>query len=136
MDKHGIKLDPGECISYYCNPQEGSGSYFALNYPIQRGYGQFSNLRRYAMPIMLKACKYFGRHLLNTGQNVLEERDMSRRKSFGEASRNQIRQVREEIKQDILRKLRGGGSVKRKKQSSKRQTKRKKSCAKDVFTDL
>ncbi|GFR16914.1 uncharacterized protein TNCT_519841 [Trichonephila clavata] len=134
MEKHGQRLDPGECISYYFNPQVRSGSYFASNYPIQRGYGLFSNLRRYAMPIMLKAGKYFGRHLLSTGQNVLE--DMSRGKSFGEASRNQLRQVREEIKQDILRKLRGGGGVKRKKQSSKRQTKRKKSCAKDVFTNL
>ncbi|GFU88341.1 uncharacterized protein TNCV_847341 [Trichonephila clavipes] len=37
---------------------------------------------------------------------------MSRGESFGEASLNQTRQMREEIKQDILRKLRGGGSVK------------------------
>ncbi|GFV62235.1 uncharacterized protein TNCV_4271991 [Trichonephila clavipes] len=80
MDKHGQRLDPGECISYYCNPQVGSASYFASNYPIQRGYGLFSNLRIYiyAMPIMLKAGKYFGRHLLNTGQNVLEERERER----------------------------------------------------------
>ncbi|GFY43990.1 uncharacterized protein TNIN_445791 [Trichonephila inaurata madagascariensis] len=84
MEKHRQRLDPGECISYYCNPRVGSGSYFVSNYPIQRGYGLFSNLRRYAMSIMLKAGKYFGRHLLNTGQNVLE--DMSRGESFGEAS--------------------------------------------------
>ncbi|GFW36061.1 hypothetical protein TNCV_4394601 [Trichonephila clavipes] len=86
------------------------------------------------MPIMMKAGKYLGKHLLSTGQNVLE--DMSQGKSFKEASKYQLRQVGEEIKKDILRKLKGGGGVKRKKQSSRRQTKRKKSCEKDVFTDL
>ncbi|GFX85109.1 hypothetical protein TNCV_4979641 [Trichonephila clavipes] len=108
MEKRGQRLDPNDCIGYYCKQQIGSGSYFASNYPIQRGYGLFSNLRRYAMPIMMKAG----------------------------ASKYQLRQVGEEIKKDILRKLKGGGGVKRKKQSSRRQTKRKKSCEKDVFTDL
>ncbi|GFU04881.1 uncharacterized protein TNCV_1290071 [Trichonephila clavipes] len=134
MEKRGQRLDPNDCIGYYCKQQIGSGSYFASNYPIQRGYGLFSNLRRYAMPIMMKAGKYLGKHLLSTGQNVLE--DMSQGKSFKEASKYQLRQVGEEIKKDILRKLKGGGDVKRKKQSSRRQTKRKKSCEKDVFTDL
>ncbi|GFX30965.1 hypothetical protein TNCV_784491 [Trichonephila clavipes] len=82
----------------------------------------------------MKAGKYLGTHLLSTGQNVLE--DMSQGKSFKEASKYQLRQVGEEIKKDILHKLKGGGGVKRKKLSSRRQTKRKKSCEKDVFTDL
>ncbi|GFX40263.1 uncharacterized protein TNCV_4318961 [Trichonephila clavipes] len=86
------------------------------------------------MPIMMKAGKYLGKHLLSTGQNVLE--DMSQGKSFKEASKYQLRQVGEEIKKDILHKLKGVGGVKRKKQSSRRQTKRKKSCEKDVSTDL
>ncbi|GFY01413.1 uncharacterized protein TNCV_850211 [Trichonephila clavipes] len=123
MEKRGQRLDPNDCIGYYCKQQIGSGSYFASNYPIQRGYGLFSYLRRYAMPIMMKAGKYLGKHLLSTGQNVLE--DMSQGKSFKEASKYQLRQVGEEIKKDILRKLKGGGGVKRKKQSSRRQTKRK-----------
>ncbi|GFT80871.1 uncharacterized protein TNCV_2714951 [Trichonephila clavipes] len=59
------------------------------------------------MPIMMKAGKYLGKHLLSTGQNVLE--DMSQGKSFKEASKYQLRQVGEEIKKDILRKLKGGG---------------------------
>ncbi|GFW65197.1 uncharacterized protein TNCV_394631 [Trichonephila clavipes] len=107
METRGQRLDPHDCIDYYCNQQGGKGTYFASNYPIQRGYGLFSNLKRYAMPIMIKAGKYLGKHLLTTGQNVLE--DMSRGKSFREASRNQFRQAGNEIKQDILRKLRGGG---------------------------
>ncbi|GFY30565.1 uncharacterized protein TNCV_3523281 [Trichonephila clavipes] len=107
MEPRGQRLDPHDCIDYYCNQQGGKGTYFASNYPIQRGYGLFSNLKRYAMPIMIKAGKYLGKHLLTTGQNVLE--DMSRGKSFREASRNQFRQAGNEIKQDILRKLRGGG---------------------------
>ncbi|GFY30296.1 uncharacterized protein TNCV_4065471 [Trichonephila clavipes] len=111
MEKRGQRLDPNDCIGYYCKQQIGSGSYFASNYPIQRGYGLFSNLRRYAMPIMMKAGKYLGKHLLSTGQNVLE--DMSQGKSFKEASKYQLRQVGEEIKKDILRKLKGGGGVKK-----------------------
>ncbi|GFX70232.1 uncharacterized protein TNCV_4616691 [Trichonephila clavipes] len=109
METRGQRLDPHDCIDYYCNQQGGKGTYFASNYPIQRGYGLFSNLKRYAMPIMIKAGKYLGKHLLTTGQNVLE--DMSRGKSFREASRNQFRQAGNEIKQDILRKLRGGGGL-------------------------
>ncbi|GFV74356.1 hypothetical protein TNCV_5127991 [Trichonephila clavipes] len=65
----------------------------------------------YAKPIMIKAGKYLGKHLLSTGQNVLE--DMSQGKSFKEASKCQLWQVGEEIKKDILRKLKGGGGVKR-----------------------
>ncbi|GFX47848.1 hypothetical protein TNCV_5002691 [Trichonephila clavipes] len=72
------------------------------------------------MPIMMKAGKYLGKHLPSTDQNVLK--DMSQGKSFKEASKYQLRQVGEEIKKDILRKLKGGGGVKRKKQSSWRQT--------------
>lgn len=134
MEIRGQRLDPHDCVDYYCNQQGGKGSYFASNYPIQRGYGLFSNLKRYAMPIMIKAGKYFGKHLLTTGRNVLE--DMSRGKSFRESSREQFRQAGKEIQQDIIRKLKGGGGIKRKKQTRKRQTKRKKSCAKDVFTNL
>ncbi|GFV36343.1 uncharacterized protein F54H12.2 [Trichonephila clavipes] len=66
MEKRGQRLDPNDCIGYYCKQQIGSGSYFASNYPIQRGYGLFNNLRRYAMPIMMKAGKYLGKHLLST----------------------------------------------------------------------
>ncbi|GFS63404.1 uncharacterized protein TNCV_2239521 [Trichonephila clavipes] len=85
MEKRGQRLDPNDCIGYYCKQQIGSGSYFASNYPIQRDYGLFSNLRRYAMPIMMKAGKYLGKHLLSTGQNVLV--DISQGKSFKEASK-------------------------------------------------
>ncbi|GFT77955.1 uncharacterized protein TNCV_2642051 [Trichonephila clavipes] len=107
MQTRGQRLDPHDSIDYYCKQQGGKGTYFASNYPIQRGYGLFSNLKRYAMPIMIKAGKYLGKHLLTTGQNVLK--DMSRGKSFREASWNQFRQAGNEIKQNILRKLRGGG---------------------------
>ncbi|GFX40619.1 uncharacterized protein TNCV_2374031 [Trichonephila clavipes] len=69
MEKRGQRLDTNDCIGYYCKQQRGSGSYFASNYPIQRGYGLFSNLRRYAMPIMMKAGKYLGKHLLSTAQH-------------------------------------------------------------------
>ncbi|GFW45069.1 uncharacterized protein TNCV_4513831 [Trichonephila clavipes] len=135
METRGQRLDPHDCIDYYCNQQGGKGTYFASNYPIQRGYGLFSNLKRYAMPIMIKAGKYLGKHLLTTGQNVLE--DMSRGKSFREASRNQFRQAGNEIKQDILRKLRGGGGIKRKKHTPKKTDKEKEIlCERRVYKSL
>ncbi|GFT03748.1 uncharacterized protein TNCV_411401 [Trichonephila clavipes] len=77
------------------------------------------------MPIMIKAGKYLGKHLLSTGQNVLE--DMSQGKSFKAASKYQLRQVGEEIKKDILRKLKGG--VKRKKHRVHGDRQREKSLA-------
>ncbi|GFT35732.1 uncharacterized protein TNCV_2944111 [Trichonephila clavipes] len=112
MEKCEQRLDPNYCLGYYCKQQIGSGFYFASNYPKQRDYGLLSNLRRYATPIMMKAGKYLGKHLLSTGQNVLE--DMSYGKSFKETSKYQLRHIVEEIKKDILRKLKGGGGVKRK----------------------
>ncbi|GFU31655.1 hypothetical protein TNCV_611451 [Trichonephila clavipes] len=86
------------------------------------------------MPIMMKAGKYLENIYLRHGSECIE--DMSQGKSFKEASSNiSYGQVGEEIKKDILRKLKGGGGVKRKKQSSRRQTKRK-SLARKTFTDL
>ncbi|GFY22023.1 hypothetical protein TNCV_3296671 [Trichonephila clavipes] len=90
MEKRGQRLDPNDCIGYYCKQQIGSGSYFASDYHMQRGYGLFSNLRRYAMPIMIKAGKYLGKHLLSTGQNVLEDM-VPQGKSFKEVSKYQLR---------------------------------------------
>ncbi|GFW07003.1 uncharacterized protein TNCV_3691991 [Trichonephila clavipes] len=75
------------------------------------------------MPIMMKAGKYLGKHLLSTGQNVLK---ICRKENPLKKLQNiNCGKLVKRLKKDILRKLKGGGGVKRKKQSSRRQTKRK-----------
>ncbi|GFX53923.1 uncharacterized protein TNCV_1154541 [Trichonephila clavipes] len=86
----------------------GNGDpYFSSDFPIQRGYGFFSNLRRYTFPLMIQAGKYLGKRLLTSGRNIVEE--VSQGKSFRNAARDQLRQSGREITTDILRKLKGGG---------------------------
>ncbi|GFV91481.1 uncharacterized protein TNCV_2384411 [Trichonephila clavipes] len=72
----------------------------------------FRSLLRYALPLMMQAGKYLGKRLLESGQNIVE--NVSRGKSFRHAARDQVRQSGREIKADIIRKLQGGGGVKRK----------------------
>lgn len=121
-------LDTRACVDHYCNQR---GGYFASEYPIQRGYGFLSALRRFAIPILKKTGMYLGKRLLSTGQNVME--DMDRGKSFKEASRDRFRESTQNIKQDALRKLKGGGN-KRKKRSRKIQKKVRKRRREDVFS--
>ncbi|GFT65433.1 uncharacterized protein TNCV_1902071 [Trichonephila clavipes] len=117
MAKRGHRLQPEHCKAHYQNQIENTNPYFSSDFPIQRGYGIFSSLRRYALPLMMQAGKYLGKHLLESGQNIVE--DVSRGKSFRHAARDQIRQSGREIKADIIRKLQGGGGgVKRKNPSA------------------
>ncbi|GBM57726.1 hypothetical protein AVEN_222565-1 [Araneus ventricosus] len=134
MAKHGHRLQPEHCITHYQNQIGNANPYFSSDFPIQRRYGFFSSLHRYALPLMMQAGKYLGKRLLASGQNTVE--DVSRGKSFRHAARDQIRQSGREIKADILRKLQLGGGVKRKKSKRSRQTKRKKLNPTDVFSDL
>ncbi|GIY60849.1 hypothetical protein CDAR_194091 [Caerostris darwini] len=66
----------------------------------------FSNLRRYALPLMIQAGKYLGKRLLTSGRNIVE--DVSQGKSLRDAAKDQFFQSRREITTDILRKLREG----------------------------
>ncbi|GBO15549.1 hypothetical protein AVEN_196088-1 [Araneus ventricosus] len=134
MAKRGHRLQPEHCIAHYQNQIGNANPYFSSDFPIQRGYGFFSSLRRYALPLMMQAGKYLGKRLLTSGRNIVE--DVSQGKSFRHAARDQIRQSGREITADILHKLRGGGGVKRKKSMRSRQTKRQKLSPTDVFSDL
>ncbi|GFT36540.1 uncharacterized protein NPIL_52111 [Nephila pilipes] len=108
MAQRGHKLkQPEHCITYYQNQIGNGDPYFSSNYTILRGFGFFSNLRRYAMPLMIRAGKYFVKRLLTSNHRVVE--DVSEGKSFRDVVRYQIRQSGREITTDILRKLRGGG---------------------------
>ncbi|GFT87405.1 uncharacterized protein TNCV_2503801 [Trichonephila clavipes] len=107
MAMRGRILQPEHCIEYYRNQIGNGDPYFSSDFPIQRGYGFFSNLRRYAFPLMIQAGKYLGKRLLTSGRNIVEE--VSQGKSFRNAARDQLRQSGREITTDILRKLKGGG---------------------------
>ncbi|GFQ75430.1 uncharacterized protein TNCT_104711 [Trichonephila clavata] len=94
----------------------------------------FSNLRRYALPLMIQAGKYLGKRLLTSGRNIVEE--VSQGKSFRNAARDQLRQSGREITTDILRKLKGGGirkGIKRKKPERKKHSKRRKLNSTNIF---
>ncbi|GBO36460.1 hypothetical protein AVEN_216188-1 [Araneus ventricosus] len=106
MAKRGHRFQPEHCIAHYKNQIGNANPYFAFDFPIQRGYGFFSSLRRYALPLMMQAGKYFLKRLLTSGRNNIE--DVSQGKSFRHAARDQIRQSGREITADVLRKLRGG----------------------------
>lgn len=124
-----IGLDTKACVDHYCAAQ--TGGYFASAYPIQRGYGFFSALRRFAIPILKKTGKYFGKRLLATGQNILEDIDQGQ--SFKEAARNRFLESAHNIKDDVIRKIQTGGN-KRKRHSRKTQKKSRKKRKKDVFS--
>ncbi|GIY41448.1 uncharacterized protein CDAR_23501 [Caerostris darwini] len=137
MAKYGHILQPEHCISYYQNQIGNGDPYFSSSFSIQRGYGFFSNLRRYALPLMIQAGKYLGKRLLTSGRNIVE--DVSQGKSLRDAAKDQFFQSRREITTDILRKLRGGGirkTIKRKKSILKQQSKRRKAASSDVFSTL
>ncbi|GIY24624.1 uncharacterized protein CDAR_572321 [Caerostris darwini] len=137
MAKGSHILQPEHCIAYYQNQIGNADPYFSSSFPIQRGYGFFSNLRRYALPLMIQAGKYFGRHLLTSGRNIVE--DLSQGKSLRNAARDQFHQSKRDIATDILRKLRGGGArktIKRKKSTPKQHSKRRKASLPDVFSTL
>ncbi|GBN27052.1 hypothetical protein AVEN_9054-1 [Araneus ventricosus] len=90
MAKRGHRLQPEHCIAHYQNQIGNANPYFASDFPIQRGYGFFSSLLRYALPLMMQAGKYLGKRLLTSGRNIVE--DVSQGKSFRHAARDQIRQ--------------------------------------------
>ncbi|GBN86001.1 hypothetical protein AVEN_22952-1, partial [Araneus ventricosus] len=111
--------------------------YFSSNFSIERGYGFFSNLRRYALALVIQAGKYLGKRLLTSGRNIVE--DTSQRKLFRDAARDQMHQSGREITTDILRKLRGERdrkAVKMKISMRQQQTKRRKLSLPDVFSTL
>jgi len=128
------RLHPVDCISYYCN-QAGGGPYFSSDHQIQRGYSIFSNIRRFAVPLMRRAGKYLGKKLLSTGRNVID--DLVQGKSLKESSRDRILESGRAIKKDIIRKLQtGSGKNKRKRKVKRNQNKRRKVSGSDVFSSL
>lgn len=129
-----MHLHPEDCANYYCS-QVGNGSYFQ-GLPFQRGYGFFGDLRRYITPIAIRAGKYLGKQLLQTGSNVVQ--DVAGGQSFKDSARARLRETSKKVKSDFFKTLQKGGAIKRKRQPknshSARVKHRKTTKRKDIFT--
>lgn len=128
-----MHLNAKDCESYYCSQVGGGGIYFQ-GVPHQRGTGFFHDLTRYVSPILLRAGKYLGRHLLHTGKNVIT--DVASGSSLRNAAQNRLRETSRKIKDDFFQKLQQGKGIKRKRNKRKTQlkAKRSKTARKDIFS--
>lgn len=128
-----MHLNAKDCEFYYCS-QAGGGSNHFHGIAHQRGYGFFGDLRRYVTPLAIKAGRYLGKQLFQTGRNVMT--DVAGGSSFRDSAQNRLRETSKKIKDDVFRKLQhGSGGIKRKRQTKNRQmkTKRCKKTRKDIF---
>ncbi|GFS40168.1 uncharacterized protein NPIL_350621 [Nephila pilipes] len=116
-----MELDRKACQHYYCMQVGGGGAYFQ-GASHQRGYGMFSNLFRYITPIAMKAGKYLGKHLLNTGSKVMS--DVATGSSFKDSAKSRFRETSKKIKDDIIHKIQSGSGIKRKKSYKKNHSQR------------
>lgn len=126
-----MHLNAKDCESYYC-AQVGGGPFIGV--PHQRGYGIFKDLSRFITPLALRAGRYLGKHLLQTGKNVIS--DLASGSSIKRSARNRIQETTKKIKNDIFQKLQHGEGIKRKrrKKSNQSRTKRRKTDHSDIFT--
>ncbi|GFT57588.1 uncharacterized protein F54H12.2 [Trichonephila clavipes] len=92
-----MHLSKKDCELYY--QHQVGGNYFQGS-PYQRGYGFFGDLRRYITPLALRAGKYLGNHLLQTGKNVVH--DVAGGTSFKDSARNRLRETSKQIKDDFF----------------------------------
>lgn len=125
-----MHLNAKDCESYYC-AQVGGGPFIGI--PHQRGYGIFKDLSRFITSLALRAGRYLGKHLLDTGRNVIT--DVASGTSLKHSARNRIRETSKKIKDDIFQKLQRGQGIKRKRKKKSRQTKakRRKVARNDIF---
>lgn len=86
----------------------------------------------------MKATQYLGKHLLNTGRNVL--RDVGSGTSLRDSTRRRFRETSSKIKDDLFNKLKQTGSgkkpIKRKRRSKSchSQAKRPRVSHADIFS--
>lgn len=131
-----MHLNVKDCTAYYCT-QAGGGSDYFHGIAHQRGYGFFGELRRYISPLAMRATRYLGAQLLNTGKNVIN--DVASGTSIKDSARNRFRETSTKIKSDFLNKLQQGQGKKaikrkRKKNSNQSRSKRCKVGKSDVFS--
>lgn len=127
-----MHLHPEDCVNYYCNQVGGSHPYFQ-GVAHQRGYGFFGDLRRYITPIALRAGKYLGKQLLQTGTNVMQ--DVASGQTFKDSARARMRETSKKVKSDFFKTLQSGGGIKRKQSSKKAHSAKRKrrKITKDIF---
>lgn len=103
-----MRLHAKDCELYYCR-QVGGGDPYFQGILHQRGYGFFADLRRHMTPLLIRAGKYLGKRMLETGRNVME--DVSSGSSIRDATRKRLRETAKGIKGDIFQKLQSGGTL-------------------------
>lgn len=104
-----MHLNAKDCENYYC-AQVGGGPFVGIAH--QRGYGIFKDISRFVTPLALRAGRYLGKHLLQTGKNVVS--DVASGSSLKRAARDRFRETAKRIKSDIFEKLQQGEGIKRK----------------------
>lgn len=117
-------LCPKDCTEYYVN-QSGTGLPYFAGRAIQRGSGYFSNLFRHVVPLI---GKYFGRKILKTGVGVAS--DVLAGKDFKPSVKNRFIEMRDNIADDVVKKMQSGGRKRRKRKKSITTKRRKK----DIFS--
>lgn len=129
-----MHLNAKECEQFFCDQVGGGGNFFHGQTAYQRGYGFFGDVRRFITPFALRAGKYLGKQLLNTGRGVIE--DVTSGSSLRDATRSRLRQTSKRMKEDILHRLQHGQGIKRKSTRKTNQTrkKRRKTTSRDIFT--
>lgn len=130
-----MQLDPHDCISHFCNQVGRGGNFFHSPIIHQRGYGLFQDVSRYLSPIIMRAGKYLGKHLLKTGSNVIS--DVASGQSFKTSTQKRLKETGKAIRDEWLQKLQRGAGIKRKKpvRNTHLQNKRHKSnLIGDIFT--
>lgn len=128
-----MHLNVKDCEAYYCAQVGGGGNYFH-GVSHQRGHGFFSNLSRHISPIVLRAGRYLGKHLLHAGKNVIG--DVASGASFRDSARRRLRETAKTVKDDVFQKLQQGKGIKRKRKrkTGQKQKKRCKTQHKDIFS--
>lgn len=101
-------VNPKDCELYYCT--QVGGQYFH-GIVHQRGYGIFGDIGRLLSPLAVRASRYLGKKILQTGQNVLS--DVSSGTSFRDSAKNRFRETTKNIKDDIFRQLQRGKGIKK-----------------------
>lgn len=66
-----VRLNANDCESFYCE-QVGGGNYFH-GIAHQRGHGYLRDIGRRISSYLVKAGRYLGRQLFQTGKNVITD---------------------------------------------------------------
>lgn len=100
----------------------------------QKGHGIFSNLFRFAVPLLKKAGIGLAKHLLNTGSNILG--DVSAGEPIKQAAKKRFIETGKNVLSSIGFKQSGSGKRRGKKRKSKKQIFARKRRCRSLTPDI